>query len=109
MALRIELEEEAEQDLRDAGLYYRDVGGAELAERFLTTVREQLELVATQPDMGRDYSELALREELRELQWFPLRGFPYLVFWTHNAETLSVWAVAEAHQDLPAKLRDRFE
>ena len=108
MALRIELGEEAEEDLRQAGRHYRAVGGDELAERFLFKVRELLELIATQPDMGKDYREIALRAELAELQWFPLREFPYIIFWTHDERTLSVWSVAQAHQDLPKVLTERF-
>ena len=109
MALRIELEEEAESDLREGARYYREKVGPELAMRFLASIREQLELIATQPDMGRDYSELALREELRSLQWFPVRDFPYLIFWTHDATSLFVWAVPHAHSDLPERLRERLE
>ncbi len=108
MPLRIQLEEEAEEDLRAAGRHYRIASGDELAERFLEQVRELLELIATQPDMGHDYGEIALRAELADLQWFPLRGFPYLVFWTHDGTTLSVWSVVEAHRDLPRLLRERF-
>ena len=107
MALRIELEEEAETDLRAAARHYAEID-PELAERFIAGVESLLELVSTQPEMGRNYADVATRTELANVQWFPLRDFPYLVFWSHDSEQVSVWAVAEAHQDLPAILRKRF-
>lgn len=108
MALRIDFEEDAEEDLRHAGRYYRREAGAEIAQRFLLRVREFVELLATQPDMGKDYREIAIRAEFSELQWAPLRDFPYLIFWTHDQTALSVWGVVEAHQDLPRVLTERW-
>jgi plasmid stabilization system protein ParE len=108
MALRIEYEQEALEDLVAAGREAREKFGSETAERLLDRIHGVVDLLATQPEMGHN-TAIPTHPRLGKFQFFPLSDFPYLVFFTHDDQTLRVYGVVYAAMDLPRIFRERWE
>ena len=104
---RVQLEQEAIEDYERGVRYYRDHGGAEVALRFVDVVEHAFTLLAEQPEIGRRY-ETAPAERLRAVRAWPLREFPYLVFYEVVETVVRVLGIVEAHQDLPEIFRKRW-
>ena len=107
MSGRIRLEREAVEDLEVAVEHYAEKAGEDVALRFVETTEHAFSLLAEHPEMGRRY-EVALHPRLRDVRVWPLRDFPYLVFYQVLDETVLVLALVEAHQDLPEFFRKRW-
>lgn len=108
MALRIEYEQEALEDLIAAARAAREKFGSAAAERPLDRIRDLIDLLATQPQMGHD-AAIQTHPRQFQFQFFPLSDFPYLVFFTHDDQTLHVYGVVYAAMDLPRVFRERWE
>ncbi len=108
MKRRLRFEQEAEEDLERAIDYYRQEAGEDVALRFVDVAFHAFSLLVEHPEMGRHY-DAALDPRLRKVRAWPLREFPYVVFYVVSGdEDLDVLAVVEAHQDLPELLRRRW-
>ncbi len=108
MALQIEYEEEALEDIVTAGRTAHERFGPAVANRFLDHVRVLVDRLATQPDMGRR-CRFPTHPRLGVFQFFPLNDFPYLIFFNHDDETLRVYGVVFAAMNLSAIFRERWE
>lgn len=108
MALRIEYEQEALEDLVAAGREARKKFGSETAERLLDRIRDVVDLLATQPEMGHKPT-IPTHPRLRHFRFFPVGHFPYLVFFTHDDQRLRVYGIVYAAMDLPQIFRERWE
>ena len=85
----------AQQDLLEILEYIaRESGSAEIAERFVTQLRQQCVKLATfSSTVGRARPEL--RQDIRS---FPFRG--YVIFFRYVGETLEIVDVLEGHRDI---------
>lgn len=87
--------------------YYAFEAGLHVANAYLEAVHETLELLAAFPGLGR-------RRRLRHPKLRGLRSFRvnppfnhHLIFYRHDATTLSAERIMHGARDLPRRLRER--
>lgn len=90
----------AEQDLRQTTVWYREQGGEALALRWADAVAAALRHISANPRTGASRYAVALN--LGGLRFWPLHGFPYLLFYIERETQVDVWRVLHAQRDIPA-------
>jgi toxin ParE1/3/4 len=93
---------QARQDIQAAVAHYRAVAGEAVAMQLIAEVEQALDHLAAFPDSGSPRYGIALG--LDGLRCWPLRVFPYLVFYVASPGLVDVWTVLHQHRDLPASL-----
>jgi toxin ParE1/3/4 len=104
MSLRIQRSEWFIGDLEHYAAWYDREASWEVAEEYLRAVARTLTRLAEMPDLGRPTYFPA--EELKELRcWAVERPFQkHLVFYRHDATTLSAERAVHGARDLPTRL-----
>lgn len=94
----------ANDDIDRAIDHYRAEGGADLALRFIDALERGYAHIARHPQSGspRYAQELALPG----LRCWPLKRFPYLLFYVEQPDRIDVWRALHAERDLPADLQN---
>jgi len=103
-ANRIEVSEDARQDLALQHAWYDRKAGPEVAERYLTAFRETVENLAQQPGSGR--LRCFRSPKLQSIRSFSILS-PFrchLVFYRIEGECLVVFRVMHGMRDLPRRL-----
>jgi toxin ParE1/3/4 len=90
----------ARLDANDAAYWYATQGGLELGEGFLAEVEAALEHIGRHPQLGS--TRYAVQLKFDELRTWPLRRFPYLVFYVEREAQVDVWRILHAQRDIPA-------
>lgn len=90
----------AEHDLRQTTEWYRDQGAAVLASKWADAVSAALRHVSANPRTGASRYAIALN--LGGLRFWPVHGFPYLIFYIEREAQVDVWRVLHAQRDMPA-------
>ena len=82
--------------------YLEETAGPRLAESFLASLRRGLALLSEQPAIG----SLRLAEDvgMAGLRIWPVRGFPYVVFYLEQADLIMVLRIMHGARDFPALL-----
>ena len=97
------LRERARQDVDEAVAHYLDHAGSEIAIEFVDRLEEAFGHIADSPASGspRHGHEV----NLPGLRSWPLRSYPYLIFYMTAAGRIDVWRVLHERRDIPAWLR----
>jgi len=103
-ARRVVRRERAERDIDEAAAHYRAEGGRDLELRFIDALEAAIRHVAAHPTAGSPRYATDLRT--RELRFWPVKRFPYLIFYVARADRVEVWRVLHGARDIPAWLRD---
>ena len=90
----------AEQDVNDALEFYLAEAGRKVALGFIDALERTYRLIGQQPGAGS--SRYAHELDLPGLRSWPLRGYPYVVFYVPRDDFIDVWRVLHAASDLPA-------
>ncbi len=98
MSKTIIVSREAEADLLDAYSWYEN-SLEELGSNFIGEAETSFERIATHPELYEEV-EKGIRRAV-------IHTFPYLIFYTQDAESVIVLAVIRASQD-PAYIRSRL-
>lgn len=96
MPLGIEIVQSARTDLLEVWVYVAE-HDYDAADKLVDSILQTVRLLSHQPDMGRDRSSLAVG----------LRAFPvgkYVIYYTHDAETVTVRRVLHGSRDVDAIL-----
>ncbi len=103
-ANRIEVSEDARQDLAIQHAWYEREAGTVVAERYLTAFRETVESLAQQPGIGRLRCFRSPKlQSIRSASIFsPFRC--HLVFYRIEDQCLVVFRVMHGMRDLPRRL-----
>lgn len=97
---RVVLTEQARRDVRQATAWYRKEGGTTLALRWAAAVEAALRHIGTHPQTG--IARYAALLKLDALRFWPIAGFPYLVFYVEREQHIDVGRVLHAKRDIPA-------
>jgi len=100
---RVVRRERAERDIDEAAAHYRAEGGTALEVRFIDALEAAIRHIATNAAAGspRYASEL----KSRDLRFWPVKRFPYLIFYVEREDHVDVWRVLHGQRDIPEWLR----
>ena len=90
----------AEQDIEQASLHYLTEGGEALALNFIEEAEQAFRRIGRNPAMGSP--RYAYELGLEGVRAWPLRRFPYLIFYIEKPDALDVWRVLHGQRDIPS-------
>ena len=94
----------ANSDIEGAVDYYRSQAGEQIALGFIQSLEQAFRHIARHPASGSN--RYAHELNLRGLKVWPLKRYPYLVFYMDGGEWVDVWRVLHAERDIPAWMAD---
>lgn len=92
----------AERDVDDAISFYLREGGSSVALAFINALEVAHKLIAENPAGGSP--RFAHELDLPGLRTWPLRKFPYRIFYVERADQIDIWRVLDGRRDIPAWL-----
>lgn len=95
---------QAEQDAEEAVDYYLRETGEENALGFVDALEHAYEHVARHPASGAP--RYAHELDLPGLRSWPLKRYPYCIFYMERDDHVDVWRILHAERDIPAWMRD---
>ena len=98
------LRERANRDAVEAVDHYLHAAGKRTALGLIDALERACDHLARHPATGS--SRHAHELDLPGLRSWPLRGYPYLVFYMERDDHVDVWRLLPAQRDVPAWLRD---
>lgn len=91
---------QANQDVDDAIAYYLEQNAAGVAMGFIDALEAAYEQIGRHPATGSPRYDHELN--LPGLRFFPLHGFPHMVFHVECEDLVDVWRVLHGQRDIPA-------
>lgn len=91
---------QARLEIRQTTAWYRKEGGTPLALRWAAAMEAALRHIGTFPKTGS--TRYAALLKLDALRFWPIDGFPYLLFYLERDTHLDVWRILHAQRDIPA-------
>lgn len=93
----------ANRDIEAALDHYLGEAGEAVALGFVDALEMAYRHIASHPATGS--SRYAHELDLPGLRVWPLKRFPYLVFYLDNGRHIDVWRILHAERDIPAWMR----
>lgn len=94
----------ARRDIEAALDHYLDQAGEAVASGFVDTLERAYRHIASHPASGSN--RYAHELDLPGLKVWPLKRYPYLVFYMARDTHIDVWRVLHAERDIPAWMRE---
>ena len=94
----------AGRDAEDAVDYYLQEAGDQVALGFIEWLQKTYDHIGRHPQTGSP--RYAHELNLPGLRMWPLKRYPYLVFYVEQDDHIDVWRVLNSHRDIPVWLRD---
>lgn len=91
-------------DIDQAIAHYAAEAGEPVALAFIDALERAFRWIAQQPAAGSPRYAFELR--LEGLRAWPLRRYPYLVFYIEREDHLDIWRVLHAQRDIPAWMQE---
>jgi toxin ParE1/3/4 len=95
--------EQASRDVDDAVEYYLKEGAAQAALGLVDALEDAYALLGRHPAVGTTRSAHEL--DIPGLRTWPLRRFPYLIFYLELDDRIDVWRVLHNRRDIPASMQ----
>jgi toxin ParE1/3/4 len=96
------LRERAARDVDEAIAHYLKEGAEGLAHDFIDALEHAIRHIGTHPGTGSP--RYAVELDLADIRSWPLKRFPYLIFYAEHERDIDVWRVLHAQRDVPAWL-----
>ena len=96
--------EQANRDIDEALGHYLSEGAEAASLGFIDTLEQAYSHIARHPATGSIHYAHELN--LPGLRFWPLKRFPYLVFYVEHASHIDAWRVLNGKRDIPAWLQD---
>lgn len=103
-ARTVVLRDTAERDIDSALEHYLAEAGVDVVVQFIDAMEAAVRHIALHPLSGS--SSYAADLDIPDLRTWPVKGFPYLVFYIVTSQ-VDIWRVLHGHRDIPEWLRDR--
>lgn len=91
--------ERAHRDIEEAIGHYLEEGAGEAALGFIDALERTFTQIGRRPESGS--TRFAHELDLPGLRSWPLKRFPYLVFYVVREAHVDVWRVLRARRDVP--------
>ena len=89
----------ANQDIDQALEYYLTVDAKQAASNFVYALEQAYAYLAHHPAIGSP--RYAHELSLTGLRAWPLKKFPYLIFYVEHDDYIDVWRILHSHRDIP--------
>lgn len=93
----------AHEDIETALDYYSSEAGAEFAMDFVDQLEATLKKISSQPRAGSPRYGHTM--QIPELRSWPMKRFPYLIFYIENEDRIEVSRILHSHMDIPSWLQ----
>ncbi len=103
-ALPVIPRERAHQDIEEVIGHYLEEGSEEAALGFIDALERAFPQIGRHPESGS--TRFAHELNLPGLRSWPLKRFPYLVFYVVREAHVDVWRILHARRDVPNWLQD---
>lgn len=100
IAKRVVLTDQAKHEVRHATVWYRQEGGTVLAQRWVAALQDAVRHIGAHPQTG--ITRYAVQLKLDDLRFWPVNGFPHLIFYIERDRQIDVGRVLHAQRDVPA-------
>jgi toxin ParE1/3/4 len=94
----------ARRDVDEAIDFYLTDGGPEPALGFIDELEKAYAHIAHHPATGS--SSYSHELDLPGLRFWPLKRYPFLVFYVEREDRIDVWRVLHGQRDIPAWMRE---
>jgi len=94
----------ANKDVEEAVDDYLQEAGDTVALGFIESLQKAYHHIGRHPETGSP--NYAQELGLPGLRMWPLKRYPYLVFYVEQDDHIDVWRVLHSHRDIPAWLSD---
>ena len=98
--------EQANRDIDETLAYYLGEDSETAALGFIDTLEQAYAHIARHPSTGA--IQYAHELNLPGLHFWPLKRYPYLVFYVEQGMHIDVWRVLNAKRDIPAWLQENI-
>lgn len=95
---------QADKDIDEAIDNYRREAGEAAALGFVDALEHAYRHIARYPSSGS--TRYAHELEVPGLRSWPLKRYPYVVFFVERGDQVDVWRILHAERDIPAWLRE---
>lgn len=93
----------AARDIEQVISYHVDEEGVDLALRFVDALEAAFGHISANPAAGSQ--RYAAELDLPDLRFWPLKRFPYLIFYIEREDHIDVWRVLHGKRDIPTRLQ----
>ncbi len=93
----------SDRDLATAVEHDVRESGNDVALRFIDAVERAYARIGRQPGVGSP--RYAHELSIAELRSWPIRRFPYVVFYVERSDRVDIWRLLHAHRDIPKWMR----
>ncbi len=97
----------ANRDVEEAIAWYLKEDAIRVALGFVDAVERAYSHIGRSPATGS--TRYAHELNLPELRWWPVPGYPYLVFYVERNDHIDIWRVLHAQRDIPAWMQEPDE
>ena len=94
----------ATRDVDEAIAWYLGENAAQAALGLIDALERAYSQIARHPAKGS--ARYALELNLPDLRSWPLKHYPYLIFYVERADHIGVWRILHGQRDIPAWLLD---
>ncbi len=99
MAFPVVPRERAHRDIEEAIGHYLEEGAGEAALGFIDALERAFTQIGRHPESGS--TRFAHELNLPGLRSWPLKHFPYLVFYVFREARVDVWRILHSNRDIP--------
>ncbi|MEA9558072.1 type II toxin-antitoxin system RelE/ParE family toxin [Xanthomonas nasturtii] len=92
------------QDVEVAAAWYGTEAGVQRELSFVKALESAVATITRHPGVGSSRHGMLL--QLPDIRSWPLKGYPYLLFYTAHATDLVIWRVLHMQRDIPAWMMD---
>ncbi|MEQ8033428.1 type II toxin-antitoxin system RelE/ParE family toxin [Xanthomonas sp. WHRI 6106] len=92
------------RDVDEAAAWYGEQAGLAVELAFTDALEVAVKTLMRHPGVGSSRHAVLLK--LQHLRVWPLKGFPYLIFYIERDADVVIWRVLQMQRDIPAWMRD---
>ncbi len=101
------LSDRALVDLAQIVRRYTSAASTDVARSFVKAAQDAFQHLSLFPASG--LARLDLPSDWLELRTWPVSGFPYLLFYAENDDTIDIYRILHTARDIPASLTEGLE
>lgn len=102
---RVVTSKRADDDIAHAVAYYVQAGTADAALGFIDALENASDLLVEHPSIGSP--RFGVEVGIAELRGLALQRYPYIAFYTVDADAVRIHRVLHTSRDIPAQLLER--